>query len=152
MEYLIAILTLAIGIMFTPASDDLLVATFVIYVVANDHASIPSFFITWLICFAAFTWFYGIGQCLNSALPEKKKNGRLLLKAQRLIDRYGTRVIFFSYFIPGLRHPIHYVSGFMKVPLKTYLIYNVSAAAVYSLFWSIAVRLFDVSKYLHFIS
>ncbi|PYI51785.1 DedA family protein [Paenibacillus flagellatus] len=47
-----------------------------------------------------------------------------IAKVSGWFDRYGDKLIFVSYFIPGLRHFTGYVSGILKVRPRTFFIYN----------------------------
>ncbi|ANU23053.1 DedA family protein [Planococcus donghaensis] len=152
MSYLIALGVLAGGIMLTPASDDFLVISFLLYAFSNGDSFAFSWLILWVVCFMSFTWFYVVGYTFNRVFSSKRKSSKHILRAQALIERHGHRMIFISYFIPGLRHPIHYVAGFLRVPLKTYIFYNVSAAGLYTMLWAIIVQIFDVASVLNFFS
>lgn len=150
MSLIIAMIGLAGGIMFTPASDDLLVLTFLSYTSASAHSLILTWLILWLICSSSFAWFYGVGVGLNHLIPQRNRNTKMLGRAQSLIERHGHKMIFFSYFIPGLRHPVHYTAGFMRIPLKTYLLYSYSAAAFYASLWTSVIQFIDISDLVDF--
>ncbi|GIP41423.1 alkaline phosphatase [Paenibacillus sp. J31TS4] len=72
---------------------------------------------------------YALGRRLGT--PFFEAHGRyFLLKPERLrlltdwFGRYGDKLIFVSYFVPGLRHFTGYVAGTLRVPLRTLLLYN----------------------------
>jgi membrane protein DedA with SNARE-associated domain len=51
-------------------------------------------------------------------------NQERLTKLTRWFDKYGNKIILVSYFIPGLRHFTGYISGILKVRLRTLLFFN----------------------------
>lgn len=51
-------------------------------------------------------------------------NQKRLAKITKWFDKYGDKLILVSYFIPGLRHFTGYVSGIIKVRLRTFFFYN----------------------------
>ncbi|MEO3944481.1 DedA family protein [Gorillibacterium sp. CAU 1737] len=54
-----------------------------------------------------------------------------LLKTRRWFGRYGPKLLFIGYFIPGVRHFTGYLSGTMDIPLRKFLLYTYTGA----LFW-----------------
>jgi membrane protein DedA with SNARE-associated domain len=48
-------------------------------------------------------------------------------------DKYGSKILFIAYFIPGVRHFSGYFSGILRIPFRTFAIYAYSGA----LFWVI---------------
>ncbi|GIP22780.1 MULTISPECIES: DedA family protein [Paenibacillus] len=72
---------------------------------------------------------YALGYKLGT--PFFEKYGKYFFLNQKRLDtlsvwfdRYGSRLIFISYFVPGLRHFTGYFSGILRVKLRTFLIYN----------------------------
>lgn len=145
MSYLVAIGAFMSGIMFTPVSDDFLVVSFLFYFFSHDVSFFFTWSILWFLCSLSFTWFYGIGYLASCLMVKSTRLAKYMSRVRPLLDKHGARLIAAAYFLPGLRHPIHYVAGFTRIPLKTYAIYNVSAAAVFTLLWAIIVRYFEHS-------
>lgn len=56
-----------------------------------------------------------------------------LLKTQKFFDKYGASLIFFGYFIPGVRHFTGYFAGIMNISFKKFAAYAFSGA----LFWTL---------------
>lgn len=56
-----------------------------------------------------------------------------LLKTQTFFDKYGPGLIFFGYFIPGVRHFTGYFAGIMNISFKKFAAYAFSGA----LFWTL---------------
>ncbi|WP_445002114.1 DedA family protein [Exiguobacterium alkaliphilum] len=137
MELLTQYVMLAIGIMFTPLSDDVLMIT---------HLTIATpgwalFFTTWFVFTLAFSWFYLVGRGLHRVIPSSRRDSRYLQRAKALYETYGARIVLVSYFIPGLRHPLHYVAGFTSLKFRTYALYNAISAFLYTGAWFIVIRL-----------
>lgn len=132
---------LAIGIMFTPLSDDVLMVT---HLTITTVTAVPEWLVflsTWTIFTLAFSWFYLIGRGLNRFIPTSQRDSRYLKRAEALYARYGARVLLVSYFIPGLRHPIHYVAGFTSLSFRTYTLYNTLSALGYTGAWFTVIHL-----------
>lgn len=136
MDLLTQYAMLAIGIMFTPLSDDVLMITHL--TVAPSGWAL--FFTTWIVFTLAFSWFYLVGRGLHRVIPSSKHDSRYLNRAKTLYEKYGSRIVLFSYFIPGLRHPIHYVAGFTSLKFRTYMVYNAISAFLYTGAWLIVIR------------
>lgn len=137
MELLTQYAVLAIGIMFTPLSDDILMITHL--TVATPGWTL--FLSTWIVFTIAFSWFYLVGRGLHQVIPSSKRNSRYLMRAKALYEKYGSRIVLVSYFIPGLRHPLHYIAGFTSLKFRTYALYNTISAFLYTGAWFLVIRL-----------
>ncbi|UVI32818.1 DedA family protein [Paenibacillus spongiae] len=72
---------------------------------------------------------YYLGSKLGASLFERKgkflfMNRQRLDKMTQWFDRYGTKLILVSYFIPGLRHFTGYTAGILQIRFRTLLLYN----------------------------
>lgn len=47
---------------------------------------------------------------------------------ERWFGRFGSKVVFISFFIPGIRHFTGYFSGIMKLKFRVFLVYNIGGA------------------------
>ncbi|WP_438433014.1 DedA family protein [Gorillibacterium sp. sgz500922] len=79
---------------------------------------------------------YGIGRA--AGMPFLDKYGKWvfltpakLQKTRIWFHRYGPKLLFIGYFIPGVRHFTGYFAGIMGVPFRTFFLYTLSGA----LFW-----------------
>ncbi|WP_058304503.1 DedA family protein [Gorillibacterium timonense] len=79
---------------------------------------------------------YWIGR--SAGMPFLNKYGKWilltpakLLKTRRWFLRYGPKLLFIGYFIPGVRHFTGYLSGIMGIPFRTFILYTYLGA----LFW-----------------
>lgn len=75
---------------------------------------------------------YGLG------MPFVERYGRWVLlspnkiaKARLLFQKYGSVLLLFSYFIPGIRHITGYLSGIVRLPFRTFALFAYAGAA----FW-----------------
>jgi len=79
---------------------------------------------------------YGIGRA--AGMPFLNKYGKWifltpakLLMTRRWFNKYGAKLLFIGYFIPGVRHFTGYFAGIMDIPIRTFLLYTFTGAA----FW-----------------
>lgn len=138
MNLLAQLVLLAASIMFTPISDDALLATFLLSTL-NQHPVLIIWGTTWITCTLAFSWFYVVGRWLRRLFPNRFTKQKAFQKADTLLSTYGARVLLVSYFLPGARHPIHYIAGFNQMPFRLYQRYNILSAALYSGAWTLAL-------------
>ncbi|MCR8642813.1 DedA family protein [Paenibacillus sp. N1-5-1-14] len=102
---------------------------------------------------------YMIGYKLGT--PFVAKYGKyVFLKQERVeklskwFDRYGNKLILISYFVPGLRHFTGYVSGILKVPARTFFIYNCIGGFVWVMLYTMIGLIFGAKfeQLLHLVS
>lgn len=79
---------------------------------------------------------YYIGYRLGTPFFEKYgrfffMNPERIEKITGWFERYGTKLILVSYFVPGLRHFTGYVSGILRVPQRTFFLYNYISGLVW---------------------
>ncbi len=56
-------------------------------------------------------------------------------RTKRWFDKYGGKVLFIGYFIPGVRHFTGYFSGMMNFPFRTFALYAYSGAFFWVVFF-----------------
>lgn len=85
----------------------------------------------------------------NVGKPVAEKYGRMigvtpgrLLKAEKWFDKYGSPVIVFAYFIPGLRHVSPYISGITRLPYWKVILFSAIGAFLWVLTFVNLGRLF----------
>jgi membrane protein DedA with SNARE-associated domain len=54
-----------------------------------------------------------------------------LERTKRSYDKYGKKVLLFSFFIPGVRQFTGYFAGMIRVPFRTFVLYAYSGAALW---------------------
>jgi membrane protein DedA with SNARE-associated domain len=81
-------------------------------------------------------------------------NQKRLAKITKWFDKYGDKLILVSYFIPGLRHFTGYVSGILKVRLRTFFFYNYLGGFLWVLVYVMIGKVFGqkIEQLLHIIS
>lgn len=137
------LIRLALEIMFTPISDDVLMLTQVGIWASKDINPYIVWISSWITLFIAFLWFFLVGRFFRQVpLIENWMAKKWLQKAEKLLDHFGAWAIMLAFFVPGVRHPIHYISG-MKFPLKKYLLANFLASSLYSGGWTFMVYKFN---------
>lgn len=79
---------------------------------------------------------YFIGYKLGMPLIERY--GKFLFlkpsmveKTRQYYDKYGNKLLFFSFFIPGIRQFIGYFVGIIRVPYRTFVLYAFSGAGLW---------------------
>ncbi|WP_148298867.1 DedA family protein [Paenibacillus pini] len=102
---------------------------------------------------------YYIGFKLGTPFFEKYgkyffMNQNRITKITIWFDTYGTKLIFVSYFIPGLRHFTGYVSGILQVQKRIFFIYNCIGGMLWVIVYVSIGRIFGtkIEHLLHIIS
>ncbi|BBH24877.1 alkaline phosphatase [Paenibacillus baekrokdamisoli] len=79
---------------------------------------------------------YFIGQKLG--IPFFTKYGKYMFlhpgrieKITSWFEKYGSKILLISYFIPGFRHFTGYVSGIIRIRFRTFLIFNHTGALLW---------------------
>jgi len=86
---------------------------------------------------------YWIGYRIGNPLIERYGKWLFLKpahleKTKKYYERYGNRILLFSYFIPGLRQFVGYFVGIIRIPFATFALYAYSGAILWVLvFFSI---------------
>ena len=99
------------SILFIPISDDLLVIRQISSWLRQDQTPVVIFLLVWsasFVCFMAFPDFFG-----NSLSFQKVLTNKHLAKAEAILQEKGTVSIAMSFFLPGVRRPIHYMAGLL---------------------------------------
>ncbi|OAI85161.1 hypothetical protein AYO36_11530 [Exiguobacterium sp. KKBO11] len=137
---IMALVRLAGGIMFTPLSDDVLMMSFAALRLREGMYPVVIWLTTWPVFFIAFTWFYLLARFFREIpLVKRWMKSRFLERAETIIERRGLWAIGLSFFLPGVRHPIHYVAGLLGYPLPRYLVMTFLAAGVYTGLWTFLI-------------
>ncbi len=137
---IMALVRLAGGIMFTPLSDDVLMMSFAALRLREGMYPVVIWLTAWPIFFIAFMWFYLLARFFREIpLVKRWMKSRFLERAETIIERRGLWAIGLSFFLPGVRHPIHYVAGLLGYPLPRYLVMTFLAAGVYTGLWTFLI-------------
>ncbi|MEH7286435.1 DedA family protein [Priestia megaterium] len=138
------LIRLALEIMFTPISDEVLLLTQLGIWASKNINPYMAWILAWIAIFIAFLWFYIVGRFFRQVpLIEKWMTKKWLQKAEKLLDRFGVCAIMLAFFIPGVRHPIHYMAGILKFPVNKYLLANLIASSLYTGIWTFIVYKFN---------
>lgn len=141
---IIELLRLAAGIMFTPISDEVILLSSLGIWAADGVNPYGVWLASWGMVFVAFLWFYVVGMFFRSIpLFNRWMSTKWLNKAEKMLSRYGFWAVMVSFFVPGIRHPIHYVAGIMRMPLRKYVTATLIASSIYTGVWTGLVYTFD---------
>ncbi|UKS57537.1 DedA family protein [Exiguobacterium acetylicum] len=129
------------SIVFIPISDDLLVIRQISSWLRHGHQPIVIFLLVWSACFVCFNLFYGIPRLFRK-LPffQKLLTNKHLAKAEAVLQEKGTVAIATSFFLPGVRRPIHYMAGLLAYPFRPYIIVTFAGTGIYALLWTILIN------------
>jgi membrane protein DedA with SNARE-associated domain len=127
---------LVFGIVGVPLPDEIMM-TFIGYLASIDQLNLYMAFLSALSGSAAgITISFALGQKLG--YPFLKRYGskffitrRRLRKTQWLFRKYGNWVLFFGYFIPGVRHVTAYLAGISRIGWGRFAIYAYLGAIVW---------------------
>ncbi|MDC0706529.1 DedA family protein [Priestia sp. AB] len=138
------LIRLAVEIMFTPISDDVLMLTQVSIWASKDINPYMVWLSSWITLFIAFLWFFLVGRFFRQVpFIEKWMAKKWLRKAEKLLNGFGGWAVILAFFVPGVRHPIHYIAGILKFPVKKYLLANFLASSLYSGAWTFTIYKFN---------
>ncbi|OZB93494.1 DedA family protein [Paenibacillus sp. XY044] len=81
-------------------------------------------------------------------------NPARIAKITGWFERYGTKLILICYFVPGLRHFTGYVSGVLRINVRTFFLYNYIGGLVWVIVYVMIGRLVGskIEQFLHLIS
>ncbi|MBW7456039.1 DedA family protein [Paenibacillus sepulcri] len=132
----------------------------------SGHISVVGHFHLGWIMLCAFlgatigtTVTYFVGRKLG--IPFFEKYGKYffltpprLTKITIWFDKYGNKLLLVSYFIPGLRHFTGYVSGVLRIPLRTFFLFNHFGALIWVITYVMIGKIFgnELEHILHLIT
>ncbi|USL27267.1 DedA family protein [Priestia megaterium] len=138
------LIRLALEIMFTPISDDVIMLTQVGTWASKRINPYMVWMSSWITLFIALLSFFLVGRFFRQVpLIEKWMAKKWLQKAEKLLDRFGAWAIMLAFFVSGVRHPIHYIAGILKFSLKKYLLAKFLASSLYSGGWTFMIYKFN---------
>lgn len=134
---IVVFIILSCGLFSFPISDELLVLLLG-YFTKNDALH---YYPTLFVIFSGSV----IGMLVNYLIGKKigrpflnlfgkwfKRSLKTSYKAEKWIQKYGFSAIIISYFVPGMRHITGYFCGMAHMALKSYVIYVVLSAFLWS--------------------
>ncbi|SCC13464.1 membrane protein DedA, SNARE-associated domain [Fictibacillus enclensis] len=136
-EYAGIFLALALGLIGLPVPDEVLL-TFSGYLVfkGDIHFSL-ALLSAFLGAMSGISFSYLLGCKLGLPFLEKfgPKVGiteEKITKTQSYFQRYGSVMILFGYFVPGIRHVSAYLAGFSAMGFKKFAVYAYSGGIIWS--------------------
>lgn len=134
--YVASYILLTLGIVGLPVPDEVIL-TYLGYVTSLGEMSL---LLTLLSTFAGSLSGISLSYLLGVKLGEpflRKHGPKIFIKektierASKLFKKYGSFVLFFCYFIPGVRHVAAYLAGITRFSFKSFTIYAYSGAFVW---------------------
>jgi membrane protein DedA with SNARE-associated domain len=110
-----------------------------------------SFFNAFAICVAGIIigdgTIYWMGRLFGKKLFKapiisKIVSDKFLVHGKRAFNRFGNKIIFFARFLPGLRAPIYFLAGSMKVSYPFFLLVDFLAALISVPIWIYIGKIF----------
>lgn len=129
-------------IIFIPISDDLLTFKQINTWIQNDLSTTNIFLAIWIGSFVCFFLFYTIPRLFREfQFFQRILTKPYMLKAENLIQRRGNVAIAVSFFLPGVRRPIHYMAGLLAYPFQSYFLITLIGTWVYTFLWLIFLKI-----------
>ncbi|WP_052154007.1 DedA family protein [Thermoactinomyces daqus] len=129
-------LFLWLGILGVPIPDEVIVMTGGLVSTYHILQPIPSFTVTYLGVISGLSIGYIGGRVSRSTvydkLLNKKKLRKHLIRAERLLTKYGSFALCFSYFTPVIRHLVPYLAGSLRMPYPRYALFSYGAGFVWT--------------------
>ncbi|MFH1224152.1 MAG: DedA family protein [Pseudomonadota bacterium] len=69
-------------------------------------------------------------------------NSKFMSHGKTALNKYGNKIIFFARFLPGLRAPIYFFSGTMRVSFTLFLVFDFLAALISVPVWIYLGKIF----------
>lgn len=134
--YIALFFSLWLGIVGMPIPDEVVVMTGGLAVSLGLLQYVPSFIVTYLGVVSGLSLGYFIGRIMGEPalkrLRKKKNIDKYLAKSQRLMDRYGSYALCFSYFFPIVRHLVPYLVGVNKMSFLRYALISYTTGLVWT--------------------
>lgn len=131
--YIGIFLFLVLGIVGLPLPDEMMM-TFIGYLASVGQLKLFPTFISALVgsaCGITFSYFLGV----RLGYPFLRKYGnkffitrRRLKMTQMMFRKYGNWLLFFGYFIPGVRHVTAYLAGISQISYPRFSVYAYTGA------------------------
>lgn len=133
--YLGLFLWLWLGVFGAPIPNEIIAMT--VGLAASDDVLHPvvTFFVTFAGIVAALTTAYSLGRFIGRPLlsffQKKKRFSKVIVRSLKVMDKYHSYSLSFSYFIPGVRNFVPFLYGVSKLPLKTFALFAYTGAFVW---------------------
>lgn len=101
---------------------------------------LPAIILSFLGTTFGMTLTYWIGY--KAGMPFIHRYGKWLFLSEHKVEKtnhwfnkYGKKLLFIGYFIPGVRHFTGYFSGIIRIPFRTFALYAYSGACFWVIFF-----------------
>jgi membrane protein DedA with SNARE-associated domain len=135
--YLAIFILLLVGIFGIPIPDELLL-TFAGFMAYRGELQLaPTILAASSGCIAGLTLNYTVGRTVGAGLIGKSRFNKLpqLNDLKERFNRLGGWVLFFGYFLPGVRHWVSVGAGISKFPTAPFALFAYSGSLIWSLLY-----------------
>lgn len=137
--YFALFFALWLGIVGMPIPDEIIVMFAGALTSEGLLLTVPAFLLTYAGVISGLSLGYFIGRFIGSPvlqnLQKRKRFQKPLEQSERLIMKYGSYALCFSYFLPLIRHVIPYMVGMAKMPFARYALFSYSAGFLWTIFF-----------------
>ncbi|NGQ95917.1 DedA family protein [Brevibacillus sp. SYP-B805] len=134
-----------LGIVGMPIPDEVIVMTAGVTTSLGYLRVIPAFLITYLGVVSGLSLGYVLGRTMGAGILDRLRKRRGLaphiLRAERLLDRYGHYALCISYFLPVVRHVVPYLVGIGHMRFRRYAMFSYTTGFVWTLLFFLAGHL-----------
>jgi membrane-associated protein len=138
-------LSLCLGLFGFPAPNEAIVMTGAAVTTRGMLQPVPAFIATYLGICSGLTFGYVVGKIFGSPLFErlKRKPGieLAILRTERLLNKYGSYTLLFSFFIPVVRHVIPYVLSSNKMSFFRFAPFAYTGGLIWTIVYFFAGRI-----------
>ncbi|WP_124727166.1 DedA family protein [Staphylospora marina] len=125
-----------LGIVGMPVPDEVIVMTGGLVSSFGLLEPFGAFAVTYMGVVSGLSIGYALGRWWGSdwvnRLGKKEKWNRALLRSERLMNRYGSLALCFSYFLPVVRHILPYLAGIHRMSPVRYAAFSFGAGLVWT--------------------
>ncbi|WP_094701185.1 DedA family protein [Brevibacillus laterosporus] len=162
--YFALFFALWLGIVGMPIPDEVIVMTGGMVGSFGILQSVPAFFVTYLGVISGLSLGYILGYKIGVPVLDRIRRKRhmdsYIVRAEYLLQKYGSQALVISYFLPIVRHVVPYLVGISKMSFRRYALFSFTTGFVWTLLFfilghflgsnaaSVGYLIADYSKYL----
>jgi membrane protein DedA with SNARE-associated domain len=130
-----------------PIPEDIAIVTSGILVAAKTTSFLNAFLVCMVGILIGDSIIYWVGRLwgkhlFKAPLISRVINARFLSHGKIAFKRFGNKILFFARFLPGLRAPIYFFAGSMKVSYLFFIVIDAFAASISVPIWIYVGRIF----------
>lgn len=133
--YLGLFLWLWLGVFGAPLPNEVIVMTVGLAASEEVLNTIGTFIVTYGGILAGLTTAYLLGRIIGGPLlpflQKRKHFANVIERSLKVMNKYHSYSLSFSYFLPGLRNFVPFLYGVSKLPIKTFMLFAYTGAFVW---------------------